>query len=128
MAFGLTGPCIISLVTPVAATLYGIHNLGALTGVLNLANVPGGLYAMELEVITDTTTTGNLAGPPIGGTILDHSNRNWHALAAYSGLAQVVGMACILYGMFMHTGVWFLCLRSLYEARFKREPRLWAKF
>ncbi|KAG8688195.1 hypothetical protein FRC09_013055 [Ceratobasidium sp. 395] len=39
--FGLSGPCFISLVTPVAATLYGIHNLATLTGTLNLANVPG---------------------------------------------------------------------------------------
>ncbi|KAG9100769.1 hypothetical protein FS749_012883 [Ceratobasidium sp. UAMH 11750] len=90
--FGLSGPCFISLVTPVAATLYGIHNLATLTGTLNLANVPG-----------------NLSGPPIGGAILDRSGRNWHALTAYSGVAQVIGVVCMIY------------------VRFKREPRFLAK-
>lgn len=43
--FGLTGPCFISLVTPVAVTLYGTHNLATLTGLLNLSNMPG-LYSI----------------------------------------------------------------------------------
>lgn len=90
--FGLTGPCFISLVTPVAVTMYGTHNLATLTGLLNMSNMPG-----------------SLSGPPIGGVILDSSGRNWHALATYSGLVQFLGVLCMLY------------------ARFKREPRLFAK-
>ncbi|KAJ1305227.1 hypothetical protein OPQ81_000256 [Rhizoctonia solani] len=90
--FGLTGPCFISLVTPVAVTLYGTYNLATLTGLLNLSNMPG-----------------SLSGPPIGGVILERSGRNWHALTAYSGLIQFLGVLCMLY------------------ARFKREPRLFAR-
>ncbi|QRV93264.1 major facilitator superfamily transporter [Ceratobasidium sp. AG-Ba] len=90
--FGLIGPCFISLVTPVAVTLYGTHNLATLTGLMNMSNMPG-----------------SLSGPPIGGVILDGSGRNWHALAAYSGLVQFIGVLCMLY------------------ARFKREPRIFAR-
>ncbi|KAF8598865.1 MFS general substrate transporter, partial [Ceratobasidium sp. AG-I] len=90
--FGLSGPCFISLITPVAVTLYGTHNLATLAGLLNLANMPG-----------------NLSGPPIAGVILDASGRNWHALAAYSGLAQLIGALCMLY------------------ARLKREPKLFVR-
>lgn len=89
---GLTGPCFISLITPVAVTLYGTHNLATLAGLLNLSNIPGGL-----------------SGLPIGGVILDSTGRNWHALAAYSGLVQFAGMLCMFY------------------ARFSREPRIIAK-
>ncbi|KAF8599127.1 MFS general substrate transporter [Ceratobasidium sp. AG-I] len=92
VVFGLTGPCFLSLVTPIAATLYGTQNLATITGLLNLANVPG-----------------LLSGPPIGGVILDGSGHNWHALATYSGVIQFVSVICILY------------------ARFRREPRLFAR-
>ncbi|KAH7338230.1 major facilitator superfamily domain-containing protein [Rhizoctonia solani] len=92
LLFGLTGPCFISLVTPVAVTLYGIHNLATLTGLLNMSYLPG-----------------SISGPPLGGVILANSGRNWHALAAYSGLIQLLGVLCMLY------------------ARFKREKRLFAK-
>lgn len=81
--FGLTGPCSLSLVTPIAATLFGTHNLATLTGLLNLSNVPG-----------------LLSGPPIGGVILDNSGRNWHALATYSGSIQLLGVICVLYARF----------------------------
>ncbi|KAG8709257.1 hypothetical protein FRC08_018438 [Ceratobasidium sp. 394] len=90
--YGLSGPCLISLITPVTATLYGTHNLATLTGLMNMSNLPG-----------------FLSGPPIGGVILDASNRNWHALATYSGLFQFVGVLFMLY------------------ARLKREPRLFAR-
>ncbi|CAE6362246.1 unnamed protein product [Rhizoctonia solani] len=90
--FGMTGPCFVSLVTPVAVTLYGTHNLATLTGLLNISNMPG-----------------SLAGPPLGGVILEKSGRNWHALTAYSGVIQFVGVLCMLY------------------ARFKREPRIFAR-
>ncbi|QRW18476.1 major facilitator superfamily transporter [Rhizoctonia solani] len=81
VVFGLTGPCFLSLVTPIAATLYGTDNLATLTGLFNIANVPG-----------------MLSGPPIGGVILDGAGHSWHALAAYSGSIQLLGVICILYG------------------------------
>ncbi|KAJ1305216.1 hypothetical protein OPQ81_000245 [Rhizoctonia solani] len=40
--FGLTGPCYVSLTTPIAATLYGTQTLATLTGLLNIASLPGG--------------------------------------------------------------------------------------
>ncbi|KEP46859.1 MFS transporter [Rhizoctonia solani 123E] len=83
--FGLTGPCFISLVTPVAVTLYGTHNLATLTGLLNMSYMPG-----------------SISGPPLGGVILDSSGRNWHALAAYSGLMQLLGVLSMLYGSSPH--------------------------
>ncbi|KAG9097979.1 hypothetical protein FS749_004986 [Ceratobasidium sp. UAMH 11750] len=39
--YGLSGPCLISLITPVATTLYGTHNLATLTGLMNMSNLPG---------------------------------------------------------------------------------------
>ncbi|KAG8787540.1 hypothetical protein FRC12_015463 [Ceratobasidium sp. 428] len=39
--FGLSGPCYVSLITPVAVTLYGTQNLATLTGLLTLASLPG---------------------------------------------------------------------------------------
>ncbi|CAE6419182.1 unnamed protein product [Rhizoctonia solani] len=106
--FGLTGPCFISLVTPVAVTLYGTHNLATLTGLLNVSNMPGTQSFYQIELCL-TRFTGSLSGPPIGGVILENSGRNWHALAAYSGVIQFVGVLCMLY------------------ARFKREPRIFAR-
>ncbi|QRW07417.1 major facilitator superfamily transporter [Ceratobasidium sp. AG-Ba] len=81
--FGLTGPCYISLITPIAVTLYGTQSLATLTGLLNLASLPGGL-----------------AGPPIAGLILDGTHRNWHILTGYSGLIQFTGVLCILFARF----------------------------
>ncbi|KAG9121665.1 hypothetical protein FRC07_002301, partial [Ceratobasidium sp. 392] len=78
--FGLSGPCYVSLITPIAVTLYGTQNLATLTGLLNLASLPGGL-----------------SGPPIGGLILGGTHHNWHILAGYSGLIQCAGVVCILY-------------------------------
>ncbi|KAJ1300024.1 hypothetical protein OPQ81_011144 [Rhizoctonia solani] len=90
--FGLTGPCFLSLVTPIAASLYGTNNLATLTGLFNIANVPG-----------------LMSGPPIGGVILDGAGHNWHALAAYSGSIQILGVICMLY------------------ARFKKDSRLFGR-
>ncbi|CAE6479612.1 unnamed protein product [Rhizoctonia solani] len=92
VVFGLTGPCFLSLVTPIAASMYGIDNLATLTGIFNIANVPG-----------------LLSGPPIGGVILEGAGRNWHALAAYSGGIQILGVICMLY------------------ARFKKDSRLFGR-
>ncbi|CAE6445454.1 unnamed protein product [Rhizoctonia solani] len=78
--FGLTGPCYVSLTTPIAATLYGTQSLATLTGLLNIASLPGAL-----------------GGPPIGGYILKASGRNWHILAGYSGAVQFAGVLCVLY-------------------------------
>jgi hypothetical protein len=97
--FGLTGPCFISLVTPVAVTLYGTHNLATLTGLLNISNMPGMRYInlSSYHRLCDSIL-GSLSGPPIGGVILESSGRNWHALTAYSGVIQFVGVLCMLYG------------------------------
>ncbi|CEL53505.1 Monocarboxylate transporter 10 OS=Danio rerio GN=slc16a10 PE=2 SV=1 [Rhizoctonia solani AG-1 IB] len=81
--FGLTGPCYVSLTTPIAATLYGTQSLATLTGLLNMASLPGAL-----------------GGPPIGGYILKASGRNWRILAGYSGAVQFAGVLCILYARF----------------------------
>ncbi|KAH7338242.1 MFS general substrate transporter [Rhizoctonia solani] len=81
--FGMTGPCYVSLITPIAATLYGIQSLATLTGLLNIASLPGAL-----------------GGPPIGGYILRASGGNWRLLAGYSGIVQFLGVACILYARF----------------------------
>ncbi|CAE6457101.1 unnamed protein product [Rhizoctonia solani] len=92
VVFGFTGPCFMSLVTPIAASLYGIDNLATLTGLFNIANVPG-----------------LMSGPPIGGVILESAGHNWHALAAYSGGIQILGVMCVLY------------------ARFKKDSRLFGR-
>ncbi|KAF8714637.1 Major Facilitator Superfamily, partial [Rhizoctonia solani] len=60
-----------SLTPPIATTLYGMQSLASLTGLLNIASLPGAF-----------------SGPPIGGYILKASGRNWHALAGYSGAVQ----------------------------------------
>ncbi|CAE6458277.1 unnamed protein product [Rhizoctonia solani] len=86
------GIMVFSLVTPIAASMYGIDNLATLTGLFNIANVPG-----------------LLSGPPIGGVILEGAGRNWHALAAYSGGIQILGVICMLY------------------ARFKKDSRLFGR-
>jgi hypothetical protein len=39
--YGMTGPSFISLVGPVAATLYGTYNLATLIGLLNVFYIPG---------------------------------------------------------------------------------------
>ncbi|EUC60313.1 MFS transporter [Rhizoctonia solani AG-3 Rhs1AP] len=81
--FGLTGPCYVSLTTPIAASLYGTQSLATLTGLLNISGLPGAL-----------------SGPPIGGYILKASGRNWHLLACYSGVVQFAGVICVLYARF----------------------------
>ncbi|CAE6445495.1 unnamed protein product [Rhizoctonia solani] len=78
--YGMTGPSFISLVGPVAATLYGTYNLATLIGLLNVFYIPG-----------------SIGGSPLAGLILDSSARNWHALTMYSGLVQFLGVLCILY-------------------------------
>ncbi|CAE7223837.1 unnamed protein product [Rhizoctonia solani] len=78
IVFGLTGPCFLSLVTPIAASMYGTDNLATLSGLFNIANVPG-----------------LLSGPPIGGVILDSAGHDWHALTAYSGGIQILGVISI---------------------------------
>ncbi|QRW20799.1 major facilitator superfamily transporter [Rhizoctonia solani] len=91
--FGLTGPCYVSLTPPIATTLYGMQSLASLTGLLNIASLPGAF-----------------SGPPIGGYILKASGRNWHALAGYSGAVQFAGVLCILYARFKREPKILACL------------------
>ncbi|KAI0744531.1 MFS general substrate transporter [Earliella scabrosa] len=53
---------------------------------------------------------GNSAGAPLGGAILSATGGNWLAVSLYSGSLQIVGAGVLLY------------------ARFKREPKLFARF
>jgi hypothetical protein len=98
--FGLTGPCYVSLTTPIAATLYGTQSLATLTGLLNMASLPGMEAIMVNYLLSRAKRSciGALSGPPIGGYILKASGRNWRILAGYSGAVQFAGVLCILYG------------------------------
>lgn len=125
--FGLTGPCYVSLTTPVAATLYGTHNLATLTGLLSLASLPGKFPSEGRKLRQLKHEAGALSGPPIGGLILGRTGRNWHAVAGYSGMVQLVGMLCVLYGECMRTGHLVETKVILVTARFKREPRIFAR-
>ncbi|KAG8741169.1 hypothetical protein FRC10_003214 [Ceratobasidium sp. 414] len=60
--FGATGGCFLSLMTPLAAQLFGTENLAGLTGTFNFFMTPG-----------------NLAAAPIAGAVLAAAGGNWHA-------------------------------------------------
>ncbi|KAG8761990.1 hypothetical protein FRC12_009248 [Ceratobasidium sp. 428] len=78
--FGATGGCFLSLMTPLAAQLFGTSNLAGLVG-----------------TFTFLITPGDLAGAPIAGVILNAAGRNWHAPISYSGGVQIIAvlvMAC----------------------------------
>ncbi|KAI0651160.1 MFS general substrate transporter [Trametes meyenii] len=53
---------------------------------------------------------GNSAGAPLGGAILSGTGNNWTAVSCYSGGLQIIGATVLLY------------------ARFKREPKVFARF
>jgi hypothetical protein len=111
--FGLIGPCFISLVTPIAVTLYGTHNLATLTGLMNMSNMPGMHHSVKITFpVSHNAVSGSLSGPPLGGVILDSSGRNWHALAMYSGVVQFVGVLCMLYGELSSRCFGVLALRA----------------
>ncbi|QRW21842.1 glycoside hydrolase family 61 protein [Rhizoctonia solani] len=80
VAFGATGGCFLSLMTPLAAQLFGTRNLAGLTGTFNFFMTPG-----------------NLAAAPIAGLILSASGGNWHAPISYSGGVQLAAISLMLY-------------------------------
>ncbi|KAH7339993.1 major facilitator superfamily domain-containing protein [Rhizoctonia solani] len=80
VAFGLTGGCFLSLMTPLAAQLFGTRNLAGLTGTFNFFMTPG-----------------NLAAAPIAGLVLSASGGNWHAPISYSGGVQLIAIGLMLY-------------------------------
>jgi len=108
VAQGAFGGCFISLVAPVSAQLYGTDKLATLSGLLILFNGPGTFefhgstwpmsYPNYGFIIPNRL--GNLAGAPLYGTLLDATNRNWHAGITLSGGCQLLGAATILYGAF----------------------------
>ena len=79
--YGFFCGCFLSLVSAVAAKIYGADRLAGLSGLILLFNAPG--YA---------------AGAPIGGAILGATGNNWQVVAGYSGAVQVFGALCLLYG------------------------------
>ncbi|TBU40524.1 MFS general substrate transporter [Dichomitus squalens] len=81
--YGFFCGCFLSLVSAVAAKIYGADRLAGLSGLLLLFNAPG--YA---------------AGAPIGGAILGATGNNWQVVAGYSGAVQVLGALCLLYARF----------------------------
>ncbi|KZO93329.1 MFS general substrate transporter, partial [Calocera viscosa TUFC12733] len=83
IVFGFFGGCFISLAAPMAASLFGVHNLATLSGMLLVFNLPG-----------------NTAGAPIFGAILRASGAqdDWRGAIIFSGMIQIVGVLCICYG------------------------------
>ncbi|CAE6471599.1 unnamed protein product [Rhizoctonia solani] len=80
VTFGLTGGCFLSLMTPLAAQLFGTRNLAGLTGTFNFFMTPG-----------------NLAAAPIAGLVLSAAGGNWHAPISYSGGIQLFAIGFMLY-------------------------------
>ncbi|KAF8602546.1 MFS general substrate transporter [Ceratobasidium sp. AG-I] len=81
--FGMTGGCFLSVMTPLAAQLFGTQNLAGLTGTFNIFMTPG-----------------NLAAAPLAGLILSASGGNWHAPISYSGGVQIVAILIMFYARF----------------------------
>ncbi|KAH9931623.1 MFS general substrate transporter [Epithele typhae] len=81
--YGFFCGCFLSLISAVAAKVYGVAQLAGLSGLLLLFNAPG-----------------NAAGAPIGGALLGATGNNWQVVAAYSGAVQVLGALCLLYARF----------------------------
>ncbi|TFK90900.1 MFS general substrate transporter [Polyporus arcularius HHB13444] len=81
--YGFFCGCFLSLVSAVAAKVYGADRLAGLSGLLLLFNAPG--YA---------------AGAPIGGAILGATGNSWRVVAVYSGSVQILGALCLLYARF----------------------------
>ncbi|CAE6433753.1 unnamed protein product [Rhizoctonia solani] len=90
VAFGATGGCFLSLMTPLAAQLFGTRNLAGLTGTFNFFMAPG-----------------NLAAAPIAGLILSASGGNWHAPISYSGGVQLAAVGLMLYSRLRRQPVLF---------------------
>ncbi|KAG9096193.1 hypothetical protein FS749_008955 [Ceratobasidium sp. UAMH 11750] len=88
--FGMTGGCFLSLMTPLAAQLFGTNNLASLVGTFNFLITPG-----------------DLAGAPIAGLVLSAAGGNWHAPISYSGGVQVVAVLVMAYARFKRQAVLF---------------------
>ncbi|KAG8697162.1 hypothetical protein FRC09_008032 [Ceratobasidium sp. 395] len=88
--FGATGGCFLSLMTPLAAQLFGTKNLAGLTGTFNFFMAPG-----------------NLAAAPIAGAVLASSGGNWHTLVSWSGGVQVIAIGVMIYARFKRQPVVF---------------------
>lgn len=91
--YGFFCGCFISLTPAVGGQIYGSGRLAGLSGLLLFFNLPG-----------------NSAGAPIGGAILNATRSNWHAVATWSGMMQIVGVIILLY------------------ARFKRQPKVFTVY
>jgi len=83
MLYGFWGGSLVSLLSPVAAQLFGHKQLANLSGLLAMTYMPG---------LT--------AGPTIAGVVLSSSRHNWHAVTIYSGGVQLVGVLIFLYARF----------------------------
>ncbi|KAF9513838.1 hypothetical protein BS47DRAFT_1343848 [Hydnum rufescens UP504] len=83
MLYGFWGGCFVSLLSPVAAQLFGHKQLANVSGLLALTYMPG---------IT--------AGPTIASVVLSSSRHNWHVVTIYSGGVQLVGVLIFLYARF----------------------------
>ncbi|KAG8704032.1 hypothetical protein FRC08_002491 [Ceratobasidium sp. 394] len=88
--FGATGGCFLSLMTPLAAQLFGTENLAGLTGTFNFFMTPG-----------------NLAAAPATGAILAAAGGNWHAPVSWSGGVQVLAVGVMVYARFKRQPVIF---------------------
>ncbi|KAI0673188.1 major facilitator superfamily domain-containing protein [Trametes maxima] len=81
--YGFFCGCFLSLVSAVAARIYGADRLAGLSALLLLFNAPG--YA---------------AGAPVAGAILGATGNNWQVVAGYSGSVQILGALILLYARF----------------------------
>ncbi|KAI0651102.1 MFS general substrate transporter [Trametes meyenii] len=81
--YGFFCGCFLSLVSAVAARIYGADRLAGLSALLLLFNAPG--YA---------------AGAPVAGAILGVTGNNWQVVAGYSGSVQIFGALILLYARF----------------------------
>lgn len=77
-----------------------VYNLATLSGMLLLFNTPGSYNpeAISLAVTPHIHFSGNLAGAPIFGALLNSTGGKWQAAICYSGAIQLVGVGCIMYG------------------------------
>ncbi|EJT97285.1 MFS general substrate transporter [Dacryopinax primogenitus] len=96
IVFGFFGGCFISLATPLAASLFGVHNLATLSGMLLVFNLPGNtagapIFGAILRAGAGGTSTGD------GGAGGAGAGENWNGAIVFSGMIQLVGVLCICY-------------------------------
>ena len=114
--YGFFCGCFLSLISAVAAKIYGADRLAGLSGLLLLFNAPGTSLSLSRRVKhmlvhrglsiqprgRSYPYIGYAAGAPIGGAILGATGNNWRIVAAYSGSVQVLGALILLYGACAH--------------------------